>query len=182
MSYKKMLAVLAVAMIAVPMAFSNAQATIAPYHLNHYKHAINVLQQENPAFLSAFNSFREEIKNTNADQKQEQFEALMRFFPAIEEMANMDSYVANQPENGVLWDLQTEVVVSFFVLDLDTAEGYTTNVHDLLFKAFMKELAGGDAYGIVSEETMMKQYNMTREDAQKVHTTLHRLYPSGTLL
>lgn len=176
MQYKKILGVLAVASIVVTAAFSQAQAGISPWYMNHYKHATKVLKNENPAFLSAFENLQNEIKTINSDQKQEQFEALMRFFPAIEEMAFMQSYVADEEVEGVLWDLQLEVVVSYFVIDMLTADIETISISDMLFDAFMRELGGGDAFEVLSEQEIMKKHNLTLEQAQKIHATLKRLY------
>ncbi len=181
---KKVLgSVLAVGLLIASFGLANAQSGIPRYYQDHYNHANQVLQQEYPAFLTAFESFQDEIKNIDSANKQAQHEALMRFFPSLKELANMDSYVAHSADKfGVIWTLQLEVLVSHFVLDLPTADNQTTNLHDVVFDSFRVELANGDAAGILSEEQIMKKHNMSREQAQEVRDVLHKLYRTDALL
>lgn len=158
-----------------------AQAKIPTYYMGHYEHAKVVLQQEYPAFLTAFEQLQKEVSALDSSHKQAQHDALMRFFPSIETLASMDSFKATPTEDGVAWDLQLEVVVSFFAIDFPLADGNTTNVHDLLFDSFKVELAGGDAVGILSEKDIMKKHNMSQEEAQRVRSVLHRLYSNSLL-
>ena len=181
---KKVLgSVLAVGLLVASFGLANAQAGIPKQYKEHYNHANQVLQQEYPSFLTAFESFQNEIKNIDSANKQAQHDALMRFFPSLKELANMDSWKADSIDKfGVQWDLQTEVLVSHFVLDLPTADNQITNLHDVVFDSFKVDLAGGDAAGILSEEQIMKKHNMSREQAQEVREVLHELYPTNTLL
>ena len=183
---KKILGSLVVAGFLLPatVGVATAQTGVPSYYLKHYQHAKEVLQQELPNFLTEFQTLQEEIKTTDSSDQQAQFDALMRFFPSIEEMAYLDSYVANKrDENGVLWDLQTEVIVSFFAIDLPTADkNGSTSVRQLLSDAFMDSSAGADAVAILSEDTLMKKHNMNREKAQQVRAVLHTLYPTNALL
>lgn len=162
---------------------ARAQAGIPDHYIGHYHHATQVLQQEYPTFLTAFEAFQDEIKTIDSSNKQAQHDALMRFFPFIKEMAFMDSYKSNRPDNaGVRWDLQMEVVVTHFVIDLPTGDNKTTTVFDVLFDSFEISLAGGDAVGIVSEQDIMEKHNMRREEAQEVRTVLKHLFPTAALL
>ncbi len=174
---KVLAAVLAVGLLITSFGLANAQSGIPSYYWGHYKHATQVLQQENPAFLTAFKAFEDEIKTVDSSNKQAQYDALMRFFPAIEEMAYMDSYVANKRDaNGVLWDLQLEVIVSFFSIDLSTADENSLSTTRLLIDAFMQEVGGGDGVIILSENELIKKHNISREQAQRIRQTLHKLY------
>ena len=177
---KKMLGVLLLAGFLFPATatLAAAQAGIAPHYMGHYRHAAKVLKAQYPDFLSAFQALQDEIKTVDSSNKQAQYDALMHFFPFIEDMAFMDSYKADKTdENGVLWDLQKEVVVSFFVMDLSTADKTDyISVDKLLREAFMDYSAGGDSATILSEETLIQKHNMSRQDAQRVRSVLHRLY------
>lgn len=156
---------------------AHAQTGIPPYYVDHYRHATQVLQQEYPGFLTAFQALQEEIKPLHSSNKQAQYEALMRFFPAIEEMTYMDSFVATEPDkNGVLWDLQTEVIVSFFAIDLPTADKVNLSVGQMLRDAFTDASAGTDDVIILSEEALLKKHNMSRKEAQRIRNVLHELY------
>lgn len=180
---KKILSLLFVAsLLFAAVGVAQAQAGIKSYDRGHYKHATQVLQQEYPAFLTAFEAFKDEIKHIDSFDKQAQFAALMRFFPFIENMAFMDSYVAEELDLGVRWTLQLEVMVSYFVMHLPTADEETTTLHDMLFNSFKVYLANGDATGILSEEDLMKKHPLSRADAQHIRAVLHQLYPTSTLL
>ena len=179
---KKVLgAVFAVGLLIATLGVAQAQTGIQFYDIEHYRHATQVLKQEYPAFLTAFQAFRDEIKTIDSANKQAQHDALMRFFPFIDELAFMDSYVADTLDYGIRWDLQKEVLVSYFVINLPTADNKTTSVHDVLFDSFKVYLANGDATGILPEDIIMQKHNMTREQAQRVRTVLHKLYPTSTL-
>ena len=175
--------VLTAGLLVATFGTARAQVGIPSYYMGHYRHATQVLQQEYPAFLTAFKSFPDEIKTIDSADKQAQHEAMMRFFPFMKELANMDSWKADSPDAfGVKWTLQLEVLVSHFVLDLPTADNQITKLYNIVFDSFKVELAGGDATGILSEEQIMKKHNMSREQAQEVREVLHKLYPTNTLL
>ncbi len=182
--HKKLLAALILTGLLIPAVFviARAQSGIPSYYMAHYNHATQVLQQEYPSFLTAFQALQEEIKTIDSSNKQGQLDALMRFFPFIENLAHMDASVSDTYENGVKWDLPTEVVVSYFAMNLPTADNHATSVNDLIFDAFETSLASGDAVGILPLNTLMQKHNLNRQEAQQIQTALHRLYPSHSLI
>ena len=159
-----------------------AQAEIPPYYRGHYTHAKQILEQHDPDFLIAFDTLSQEIKGIESYDQRAQYEALMRFFPHIEHMLQVSDNTASYEEQGITWDLKLEVVVSFFLLDMPTADNKTTHIEDLLFDAFQVYLAGGDAIGILSEKTLMNKYQISQEKAQHIRKTLRRLYSTRALL
>ena len=170
---KKILGALIVASALLPVTacVAAAQSGIRSYDLGHYQHAKDVLSQENPTFLTEFQALREEIKLTDSSNTRAQYEALMRFFPSIEALANMEV----EP-NEDSWTLQTEVVVTFFRIHLSTADHSYTDVSQLLFEAFAQYTAGGDAIEVLPEEEIAKQHNMSRKEAQRVRNVLRKLH------
>ena len=168
--------VLAAGLLVATFGTARAQVGIPSYYMGHYRHATQVLKQEYPAFLTAFQSFQDEIKTIDSSNRQAQYDALMRFFPFIENMAFMDSYVAKELDNGVLWDLQLEVIVSFFSIDLPTADDENVSISDLLLDGFMQSVGGGDGFLILSEDALIKKHNMSPEQAQRIRKVLNKLY------
>ena len=143
-------------------------AGIASYHIPNYIRAQEILSDQDPKFIKQFQDLAVQISGLQSDDQQGQFKALMDFFPAIEGMLKVEPSVS------------TDVVVSYFMISLKTADGPTTNVSKLLFNAFQTYDAGGDAIAILSEDTLMQKYNLSREDAQRILTAwekLHRNWP-----
>ena len=79
---KKILGALVLAIVLLPVTVSHAEAQtgIRSYDMGHYQHAKEVLSQENPKFLTQFQTLRKEIKLIDSSDKQAQYTALMRFF------------------------------------------------------------------------------------------------------
>lgn len=170
---KVVLGFLAVVGLLIPQ-FTFAQqapvAGIAPYHMSNYLHAKKVLKEQYPDFLTQFNQLAQDISYLKDTDKAGQYDALMRFFPAIEKMVEIEPSIS------------TDVVVSFFAMQLETANDTATNVDALIFDAFKVFLANGDATGILSEEALMEKHGFGPAQAQKIRTVLHKLYPTSTLL
>lgn len=172
--YKPVLCALALMGLLVPGAVAQNQAAyeggIASYNIPNYLHAKKVLQHTYPAFFAQFNTLETAIAGTQDTDKQAQFKALMDFFPAIEQVAEMTP------------NITTDVAVSFFVIPMETANQTLTSVDTLLFDAFKTYLASGDATGILPEKTLMQKHNISLEQAQHIRAVLHQLYPTSTLL
>lgn len=143
---------------------------IETYNVSRYLHAKKVLKEQLPNFLKDFNSLAEDIANLQDTDKAGQYKALMRFFPSIEEMLEIEPSIS------------TDVVLSYFSIVLETANDTVTDVNSLLFDAFKVELAGGDASGILSEEALMKKHDLSQQEAAHIRAVLHKLYPTSTLL
>ena len=160
------------------MAQDNTQG-IAPRYLKYYAHAKEVLEQEDPAFLTAFQTLQEEISTIDSTDKQAQLDALMRFMPAIEEMTEITHYDSWYKDEGYR-TLQLEVIFSFFSIHLPTADGSHTSVMKLYGDAFMPDTMESEASRLLTEEEIMEKYNLVHDDAHrviKVWKALHRNWP-----
>ena len=144
-------------------------AGIASYHIPNYIRAQEILSDQCPKFIKQFQTLARQLVDLQSDDQQGQYKALMDFFPAIEEMLKVEPSVS------------TDVVVSYFMISLKTADGTTTNISKLLFNAFQTYDAGGDAIAILSEDTLMQKYNMSRQEAQRIRNVLKQLYTSDSL-
>lgn len=103
----------------------------------------------------------------------------MRFFPFIEEMANMESFDTWHKDEYVT--LQREVLFSFFAIQLPLADdGHYTTTFRIFGDAFMTDGIQTEAVRMLTEEEMMKKHNMCYQDAQRVLQVwdkLHRNWP-----
>ena len=145
------------------------ESGIASYHISNYFHAKRVLKDKYPDFFVQFSNLETAIASTQDTDKQAQFKALMDFFPAIEKVTEITP------------NIKTDVVVSFFVIPMETANETLTSVDSLLFDAFKAELPGGDASRILSEKELMDKHHISLEEAQHIRNIVHQLYPSSTL-
>ncbi len=160
------------------MAQDNPQG-IAPRYLKYYTHAKEVLKKEDPAFLTDFQTLKEEISTIDSSDKQAQLDALMRFMPAIEEMTKITHYDSWYKDEGYR-TLQLEVIFSFFSIHLPTEDGKYTSVMNLYGDAFMPDTAESESSRMLTEEEIMEKYNLVHEDAHrviKVWKELHRNWP-----
>lgn len=155
---------------------------IPSYYMGHYEHATQLLQQVYPAFLAAFENLKDEVSTIDADNQQELHRALMEFFPYIENLTKMNSLgITEKDNNGVRWNLPLEVLVSYFVIHLPTADQQVTHVQKLIADSFLSDLDGGDWISILSEDEIMQKHNMSRQEAANVRAVLHVLYSHGSL-
>ena len=145
-------------------------AGIASYHIPNYIRAQEILSDQKPEFIKEFQDLAVQISGLQSDDYTGQYKALMDFFPAIEEMLKVEPSVS------------TDVVVSYFMIALKTADGPTTNVSKLVFNAFLTYDAGGDAIAILSEDTLMQKHNLSQKEAQRIRTTLKKLYNTSDSL
>ncbi len=174
---KLMLGLFVFAGFLAPQAF--AQDDTRGITLKYYRHAKQVLQQEYPEFLTAFQALKDEIKTVDSSNKQAQFEALMRFFPFMEKMADMESFDAWHKNEYVT--LQREVLFSFFTIQLPTAdEGHHTSVFEIFCDAFMLSGVHSESTRMLTEDEIMEKHNLSHPDAQRVLQVwdkLHRNWP-----
>ena len=153
----------------VSVAQSYAPAGVPSYRTENYKHAKQVLQEQLPEFLTQFDTLRDEISRLEDTDKSAQYKAMMDLFPAIEQMAEITP------------DITTDVVTTFFVIRLETANQTTTSLFEIMFDAFQAPVANGDATRILSEKELMKKHNLSQKQASHIRAVLHKLYPHSAL-
>ena len=175
--YKLILGTLALAVFLAPQVFAQENTNgIAPHYLGHYFHAKEVLQQKYPPFIPAFQTLQAEMTLIDSSSQTEQFNALMRFFPYLEKVAFMKSVPSERDSNGVRWDLQLEVVVTFGAIDMRTKDGQTTSLAHLLNDAFLMEVGGGDGRLLLAPDDIMHKHSINLQDAQRAFNVMKRLY------
>ena len=161
------------------MAQDNTQG-IAPRYLKYYSHAKEVLAQEDPAFLTAFQTLQKEISTIDSTDKQAQLDAFMRFMPAIEEMTEITHYDAWYMDEGYR-TLQLEVIFSYFCISLPTADkGHYISVFTIFTDAIFLDSDDSESARLLTVDEIMEKHQISNEDAQRLLTVwdkLHRNWP-----
>lgn len=153
---------------------------IAPQFAKYYTHAKEVLEQQDPGFLTDFQTLQEEISTINSTDYKAQFEALMRFLPAIENMVDITSFDGWYKDEGYR-TLQLEVKFTFFSIDLPTADKeHHTSVMNMFIEQFMLNSVHSEAVRMLTEQELMERHHISSADAQRILNVwdkLHRDWP-----
>ena len=153
---------------------------IAPQFAKYYTHAKEVLEQQDPEFLTDFQTLQEEISTINSTDYKAQFEALMRFLPAIENMVEINSFDGWYKDEGRR-TLQLEVKFTFFSIYLPTADKeHHTSVMNMFIEQFMLNSVHSEAVRMLTEQELMEKHSISSEDAQRILNVwekLHRDWP-----
>ena len=159
----------------VPQLYAQAYGT-----QKHYVHAKEVLEQEYPEFLTAFQTLKKEVSAVNSTDKKAQFEIFSRFLPYIDHMADMTAFDTWDRWEGH-WTLQREVLFTFFCMDLPTADkGHPVTVFNMLTDKIFLDNTDSESIRLLTEDEMMEKHNLSREDAHYLSTVwdkLHRDWP-----
>ncbi len=146
----------------------------------HYAHAKEVLEQQYPEFLTAFQMLQEEVKSVNSTDKKAQFEIFSRFLPYINHMADMTAFDTWDRWEGH-WTLQREVLFTLFDVHLPTADkGHHTTVFTMLTDIVFLDTGNSEEIRLLTEDEIMEKHHMSREEAHhllNVWDKLHRDWP-----
>ncbi len=143
----------------------------------HYAHAKQVLEQQYPEFLTAFQTLKDEVETINSTDKQAQREVFMRFLPYIDKMADMTAFDTRDLGDG-RWTLQREVLFTLFDVHLATADkGHYTTVFTMFTDIVFLDTGHSEAIRLLTEDEIMEKHSMSREDVHyllNVWDKLHR--------